>query len=250
MKEMAKEFNNWNFTLLSYESELSVARLQRFYELGFPTAEKLINKLEEYQFISPKNENDKRVVLDKLKYLFIVDKYVNGNLNKNYKDILRQVCRVYHFADITQSQFLDCVFRNKESILKDFNKEINNNKLWAYYKDSTWGYRYELDNNFTLSVYNSADEDLSLLGKSNERRFNMGTGKLYMISIITQSLLLKIMIEYWNKENEIKLPTPTIIINSEHIFKSDFAIIDNLKELHNIESYTLTRDKEIIKVNK
>ena len=78
----------------------------------------------------------------------------------------------------------------------------------------------------------------------------MGTGKLYMISIITQSLLLKIMIEYWNKENEIKLPTPTIIINSEHIFKSDFAIVDNLKEFHNIESYTLARDKEIIKVNK
>ena len=77
-----KEFNNWNFTLLSYQSELSVARLQRLYELGFPTAEKLINKLEEYLFISPKNENDKRVVLDKLRYLFIIDKYVNGNLTE------------------------------------------------------------------------------------------------------------------------------------------------------------------------
>ena len=124
-----KEFNNWNFTLLSYESELSIARLQRFYELGFPTAEKLIDKLEEYQFISPKNENDKRVVLDKLRYLFIIDKYVNGNLNKINKDILRQVCRVYHFADITQSQFLDCVFRSKVSIFKDFKETCGTCKI-------------------------------------------------------------------------------------------------------------------------
>ena len=190
-----------------------------------------------------------RVVLDKLRYLFIIDKYVNGNLNKINTDILRQVCRVYHFSDITQSQFLDCVFRNKESILNDFNKEINNNKLWAYYKESTWGYKYSLDNNFKLDIYNSADEDLSYINKHNERNFNMGTGKLYMISIITQTLLLRTMVDYWNKENEIKLPTPTIIINSEHIVKSDFAIIDNLKEIHSIESYSLTKEKAIIKVN-
>lgn len=243
-----KDFTNWNVGMLSYENYLTIAKSQRLFEMGFSTAERFISKLEDYEFISPRDENDKRIVLDKMKHLFIIEKYINGNINKINKDLLKSICRGYNFIDISQSQFLECVFKNKEEIIKRFNKEINNNQLWIYNKKSTWGYRYELDNNFKLDIYNQANEDISYQHNEQERHFILGGGKLYLIGIITQALLLKIMIEFWNKQSDIKLPPPTLLIDSGYIARTDFSIIENLKTIHGIESYTLTIEKSIEEV--
>ena len=139
-------------------------------------------------------------------------------------------------------------FKNKEEIIKRFNKEINNNQLWIYYKKSTWGYRYELDNNFKIDIYNQANEDISYQHNEQERHFILGGGKLYLIGIITQALLLKIMIEFWNRQSDIKLPPPTLLIDSGYIVRTDFSIIENLKAIYGIESYTLTIEKSIEEV--